>query len=315
MQADSTGRSWLANPYLLLTLAPLFWGGNAVIGKLATSELNAIELTFFRWVLGVVIIGLIAWRHLVKDWPLIRRHWPRLFVMGATGFAGFNIVLYWALHYTTAINVSIAQAAIPVVIMLLNGLLLGQRVFALQVLGAVLAIFGVVYTVTAGEPSQLLAGELNRGDAMMMLAVLFYAAYSVSLRNRPPIHDLSLIFSLAVASLVVVAPMMIWNVSDKGLVDFSWSAGLIILYVAIFPSFLAQLFFAKGVGSIGANRGGIFINLVPVFGALLAVLVVGEPFEFYHLLGLILVLAGIGMAEWIVRYKARRLRTDDEAGG
>ncbi len=293
--------SAFSSPYLLLALAPLFWGGNAVVGKLAITEWNAIEFTFLRWVFAVALIGFIARAHLKKDWPVIRQNWWKLFLMGSFGFVGFNLCLYGALHYTSAINVSIEQAAIPVVIMLLNRILFSQQVFGLQILGVVIATVGVIITVTQGNPATLLDEGLNRGDAIMIIAIIFYSVYSVSLRWKPEIHDLSFIFSLAVVSLTVLLPLIAWNAQTRGLPEITADNILLIIYVAIFPSFLAQLFYAKGVGRIGANRGGIFINLVPIFGALLAVLILGEAFKIYHMIGLLMVLAGIGLAEWIVR--------------
>ncbi|MBN3561002.1 EamA family transporter [Aliamphritea spongicola] len=291
----------LSSPYLLLTLAPLFWGGNAVVGKLAATEWNAIEFTFLRWVFAVALIGFIARSHLKKDWPVIRENWWKLCLMGGFGFVGFNLCLYGALHYTSAINVSIEQAAIPVFIMVLNRILFSQQVFGLQILGVVIATIGVVITVTQGNPAILLNEGLNRGDAIMIIAIVFYSVYSVSLRWRPQIHDLSFIFSLAVVSLAVLMPLIAWNTQSRGLPEITADNFLLIIYVAIFPSFLAQLFYAKGVARIGANRGGIFINLVPIFGALMAVVVLGEAFKIYHMIGLVMVLAGIGLAEWVVR--------------
>lgn len=293
--------SLFGHAYLLLTLAPLFWGANAVVGKLAADQLSAIELTFFRWLLAVAFIFFMTKKSIVKDWPVIKKYWRRLFCMGALGFVGFNLCLYGALHYTSAINVAIAQAAIPMVIILLNRIFFAQAVLALQIVGVMLAIFGVVVTVSRGDLAGLLQGNLNRGDAIMIIAVFCYALYSLSLRYKPQMNDFSFVFALAIASLVVMLPLMGWSISTRSFPQLSWSSIAIIVYIAVFPSFYAQLFYAKGIAKIGANRGGVFINLVPIFGAILAVLVLGEAFEFYHFLGLSLVLGGIALAEWIVR--------------
>ena len=300
---ESNG-SFFTNAYFLLTLAPLIWAGNAVLGKVAASDLSAIELTFFRWLVAVVFIFFIIRRTLKNDWPVIKQYWVRLFFMGAFGFVGFNLTLYSALHYTSAINVAIAQSAIPMVIILLNRALFKNQIFFIQVIGVLLAVAGVVFTVSKGDIPALLANGLNRGDALMFIAVLCYALYSISLRYKPDMNDFSFIFALAVASLITMLPLMLYSVSVNSLPQLSASSVAIILFIAIFPSFFAQLFYAKGVAKIGANRGGIFINLVPIFGTLLAVIVLRESFYFYHLLGLLLVLTGIAMAEWIVRKKA-----------
>lgn len=301
-QLKSNG-SFFTNAYLLLTLAPLIWAGNAVFGKLATNELNAIELTFFRWFVAVIFMFFIIRPHLKRDWPVIKQYWCRLFFMGAFGFVGFNLALYNALQHTTAINVAIAQSAIPVVIILLNRALFKNQIFVLQVVGVLLAIAGVVFTVSKGDLSALIKEGTNRGDALMFVAVLCYALYSVSLRYKPKINDFSFIFSLAVVSLITMLPLMLYSVSVHSFPEMSGTSIGIILFIAIFPSFFAQLFYAKGVAKIGANRGGIFINLVPIFGTLLAVIILKEQLHSYHLLGLALVLSGIAMAEWVVRRK------------
>ncbi|MGB1239453.1 MAG: DMT family transporter, partial [Pseudomonadales bacterium] len=276
----------------------------AVVGKLATGQLNAIELTFFRWLIAVIFIFFIARKGLRGDWPLIKRYWKRLSAMAIVGFVGFNLTLYGALHYTSAINVAISQAAIPMVIIALNKVFFGQRAFLLQLIGVSVALFGVALTVSRGNLISLLQGDLNRGDAMMLFAVMCYALYSLSLRYRPEIRDTSFIFALGLASLISMIPLMLWSVGEYSLPHINWETMAIILYVAIFPSFFAQLFYAKGIGMIGANRGGVFINLVPIFGALLAVLVLGEQFRDYHFYGLSLVLGGIALSEWIVKRRA-----------
>ncbi|MEH6444931.1 MAG: DMT family transporter [Oceanospirillaceae bacterium] len=308
MNTSQVKSSLFGHAYLLLTLAPLLWGANAVVGKLAANQLSAIELTFFRWFLAVVFIFFMTRKNIIQDWPVIKKYWRRLFFMGAFGFVGFNLSMYSALHYTTAINVAIAQAAIPMVIILLNRIFFAQAVFALQIVGVALAIFGVVVTVARGDVAGLLEGNLNRGDAMMIIAVACYALYSLSLRYKPEMNDFSFVFALAVASLIIMLPLMGWSISAHSLPQLSWSSIAIIVYIAVFPSFYAQLFYAKGIAKIGANRGGIFINLVPIFGAILAVLVLNEQFESYHMIGLSLVLSGIALAEWIVR-KRDKLNT------
>lgn len=300
-QDASAPRHALSNPYMLLTLAPLFWGGNAVVGKLAANEFTAIGFTFFRWLLTVLIVAFLARPYLRRDWSVIRQYWLRLVLMGWVGFIGFNLSLYGALHYTTAVNVAIEQAAIPVIIMLINGLVFRQAVYGWQIVGVVIAIVGVLFTVTQGQPLSILEGDLNRGDAIMLIGVLCYALYTVSLRWRPVMHDFSFLLVLSIGSLAFMTPLMLWDMQHHGLPEWQWSAFLMVLYVAIFPSFLAQLFYARGIALVGGNRGGVFINLVPIFGALLAVLVIGETFQFYHWLGLGLVLLGIGVAEWVVR--------------
>ena len=156
---------------------------------------------------------------------------------------------------------------------------------------------GVVVTATHGAPLALLEAGINRGDAIMMVAVLLYAGYAVALRWKPAVHWLSLLFAMAVAALLCATPAFLVEIATQGWRMPSAQGWLIVAYTAVFPSIVSQLFFIRGVELIGSNRAGLFINLVPIFGALLAVALLGEVFRAYHLLGLVLVIGGILIAE------------------
>jgi len=290
------------NAYTLLVLTTLFWAGNAIAGKLAAGVISPVELTFFRWLVACVLVYAVARPHLAHDWAIMRRHLPLLFTLGALGLAAFNFALYGALHHTTAINVTIEQSCMPVLIMLANYLFFGQRVTTLQSVGVVLTIAGVVVTATRGAPLSVLETGVNRGDAIMMLAVLLYGGYTVALRYRPQIHWMSLMLALAVSALAV--PFYAVEAAREGFRPPSLEAWAIVAYTAVFPSLLSQVFYIRGVAMLGPNRAGLFINLVPIFGALLAVLLLGEVFRPFHLTGLVLVLGGIALAEHFRRREA-----------
>ncbi len=286
-----------ANPYTLLTLTTLVWAGNATAGKLAAGVISPVALTFSRWLIACVIFTIFARPHLNKDWPIIRRHLPFLFALGALGFSAFNIGFYWALNYTTAINVTIEQSAMPVLIILANYLFFRVRVSGLQGIGVLLTIAGVLVTATRGSPLEIFETGVNRGDAVMMLCVILYGGYTVALRFRPDIHWTSLMFVLTGSAMLFAVPFYAVEIIRDGFRIPGPDAWAIIVYAAIFPSMLSQLFFIRGVTMLGANRAGIFMNLVPVFGALLAVVILAESFRLYHLAGLSLVLGGIAVAE------------------
>jgi drug/metabolite transporter (DMT)-like permease len=286
-----------ANPYALLTLTTLLWAGNAIAGKLAADVISPVALTFARWLIACVAFYFLARPHLNSDWPAIRKSLPLLFGLGALGFSAFNFGLYWALHYTTAINVTIEQSAMPVLIIFANYLFFSIRITGLQAVGVLLTIIGVLVTATRGSPLAVLESGINRGDAVMMLAVLLYGSYTVALRFRPDIHWTSLMFVLTCSAAVFAAPFYAVEILRDGFRMPGPEAWAIIAYTAIFPSMVSQIFFIRGVAILGANRAGLFINLVPIFGALLAVLILGESFRLYHLVGLALVLGGIAMAE------------------
>jgi drug/metabolite transporter (DMT)-like permease len=286
-----------ANPYTLLTLTTLFWAGNAIAGKLAAGVISPVALTWSRWLIACVAFYFLARPHLARDWPIVRRHLPLLFALGALGFSAFNIGLYWALNYTTAINVTIEQSAMPVLIILANYMFFSQRITALQGVGVLLTITGVLVTATRGSPLAIFETGVNRGDAIMLICVVLYGGYTVALRYRPDIHWTTLMFALSFSAMLFALPFYAVEILREGFQMPASKAWGIIAYTAIFPSMLSQLFFIRGVAMLGPNRAGLFINLVPIFAAVLAIMILGELFRAYHLAGLVLVLGGIAMAE------------------
>ncbi len=293
------------NAYFLLTLTTLFWAGNAIAGRLAADVIPPFTLTFVRWVLTVSILFWLARPVLRESWPVIRQNRLFLFVLGISGFAGFNFALYGALNYTTAINVTIEQSAMPMVIILLSFLVFRERILAAQAYGVALSILGVLITATRGDLTALLRLDVNIGDAIMMAGVLLYSGYSVALRRKPALDWRVFMLALGCSAAIFSLPFAVFDVMAGRLPEMSWKAPAILAYIVIFPSLMSQIFFIRGVELIGANRAGLFINLVPIFGAILAILILGERFEAYHAAGLAFVLAGIGLAEFAVRRRMR----------
>ena len=287
----------MKGPYLLLLIAPLFWGGGAVVGKLAVDEISPVTLTFYRWLIVSIVLLPVALPHLKKDFTEIKRHIVLLFSLGVCGFSAFNLIILEALHYTSAIKLSIEQAVIPIFIFLGNFIFLKMRCSLWQMIGLSIAIFGVITAVSNGNYSTILKDGINRGDIMVFFTSLLYAAYSFGLRWRPKISWLSFFFVLAVSACVFSLPFYLAEDSNLSITEVSWKGWVIIAYFAVISSICAELSYAKGVSMIGSNRAGQFINLVPIFGMLLSVLVLGENFHWYHGAGLILVLSGIILAE------------------
>jgi len=249
----------------------------------------------------VLVLLPFVYKHVWRERRELIRSAPVLFALGGLGLGLFNMGMYVALNYTSAINVSVEQAAMPLIIMLLNFFILRQRVVWQQILGLTLAIAGVILTATEGKPAQLAASGVNKGDAIMICATFFYAAYSVGLRWKPKIGWHSFMFALSFSALLVTLPFSFYEVTTRGFSALELNDLLILIYVVLFPSILAQLFFARGVELIGANRAGQFINLVPIFGALLAILLLSEQFRWYHGAGLLFVFGGITLAERSMR--------------
>ena len=283
--------------YLLLVLTTIFWGGNAVAGRFAVGHVSPMVLTALRWSVVVALLTVVAGPRLMAEREKVRPHLPLLFAYGATGFAGFNIALYSALNHTTAINVAIWQAAIPIFIFVMNFGAFRLRVTWAQVLGVAISVTGVAVVASEGSLQRLMALEVGRGDALMALASLFYAGYSVALRRRPDIHWSVLILVMASAAMVVSWPMALLELAGpRGI----WPDGrgwLVVLYAAVFPAIIAQTFYIRGVGIIGSNRGGLFVNLVPIMGTLLAIVILKEHFGLHHGIAMALVAGGIWLSE------------------
>ncbi|MCQ1851145.1 DMT family transporter [Neorhizobium galegae] len=284
--------------YLSLVIATLAWGGNAVAGKLAVGHVSPMMLTFWRWFFAVAIIFAISVPQLIKDWPVVRKNLPILLFLGVVGYVVFNGALYTAVNYTTAINVTVEQAVIPMLIFVINFALFRMKVSWAQILGFTLTLLGGIITAIHGDLSALVTLTVNFGDAIMMIAVVAYAIYTVALRWRPKIDWRTLMAVPAFFAMVFSLPLVFWEYSADRVIWPDEEGWVVVLYTGIFASLIAQVLYIKGVEEIGANRAGLFINLVPVFGTLLSVAIIGESLQLFHVIGLALALGGIAIAEW-----------------
>lgn len=294
-------KRWLGavwqQPYFLLAMTTLFWAGNAVAGRAAVGELSPFALTMLRWAIVSTIILVVAGKDLRAAWPILKTRLLYVFLMGAVGFTLFNATFYVAAHYTTALNIGIIQGAMPVFVLLGGLLVFGTRISILQILGVLVTVGGVIVVAAAGDVSRLLELAFNEGDVLMLVAASLYAGYAVYLRTKPQVAGLAFFGGLALSAFVASLPLLAIEVWQGSLLWPSPKGWAIIAYVSIFPSFLSQIFFIRGVELIGPGRAGVFINLVPVFAALLAVMLLGEQLQLYHVAALALVLFGIWLAE------------------
>jgi drug/metabolite transporter (DMT)-like permease len=283
-------------PYLLLTLTALFWSGNFVLGRAVHGSVPPVGLAFWRWAGATLILIGPAWGHLRRDGPVLAASWPIVLVLSALGVAVFNTLVYIGLQTTGALNAVLMQSTMPVMIVALGFLAFRDTVTVRQAVGIALSLSGAVAIVTRGNPAALAGVELNGGDLWIVLAVASYAAYSVLLRRRPAVHPLSLLVATFLPGSLMVLPFYVWESLSGRPVRLDAPSLLAIAYVAIFPSILAYFCFNRGVELVGANRAGLFIHLMPVFGSIMAVLFLGERFEPFHAAGIALILAGIVLA-------------------
>lgn len=289
--------TWLSNqPYVLLTLAPIFWAGNAVVGRGVVGEIPPVTLSFLRWTGAFLLILPFAFSHLKRDWPVIRGRLGQMAIISVIGVSIFNTLQYWALEYTIALNALLMQSSGPLFIALFSLIILGIRLTLAQAIGIVVSLTGVLVILLRGDLAALMQIDLNKGDLLFILALAMFGLYSVLSMKRPKIHDLSFAsFTFGCGALFLI-PVVIWEVSVRGAFNPATSNLAAVAYVAIFPSIAAYLCYNRGIELIGANRAGPFFHLIPVFGSVMAIGFLGEQFRFFHLIGYALVLVGVFIA-------------------
>ncbi len=256
-----------------------------------------MALVTVRWLGALGLLAVFAHAQVRRDWSAIRERLMFVSAMGALGFTAFNALYYVAAHSTTAVNIGIIQGAVPVFV--LAGALVVDRtpVGGVQFAGVLVTLLGVVIVACGGDFARLATFTLNSGDLLMIAACALYAGYTLALRRRPPVSALSLFTVMAGAAFLTSLPLAL---TEAALGQFQWptpAGWLILALVTLFPSFLAQISFIQGVTLIGPSRAGVFINLVPVFASILAILVLEEPFAPFHGVALCLVLGGIWLSE------------------
>lgn len=282
---------------VLLVFTTLIWGANAVAARLAVGEIPPMLLTCVRWLVCCVALTLSSRREIAVHWRAVLPAWRRVLLMGTLGFTGFNALFYGAAHHTTAINIAIIQGTIPVLVLLGSLLWFRTRIGALQMVGVALTLAGIAVVASHGSWAALAALQFNIGDLWMLIACLLYAGYALGLRRRPAVPAIVFFAATAAVACLVSLPLVAAEVALGGFFMPSAKGVLLVLFIGLLPSFVSQLTFIRAVALIGPARAGVFLNLVPIFGPLLAVLVLGEPLALYHALALALVLGGIYVAE------------------
>jgi drug/metabolite transporter (DMT)-like permease len=288
---------WLWNSaWPLLVLANLFWAGNIVLGRGVAGMVPPIALAYWRWTGAFLIAIGFARPYLQRDLPNLLRHWRMMLLLSATGIATYNTMSYIGLSSTTALNVLLLQSAGPLVIIVWAFALFSERPSAWQSAGVALSLVGVAVIAAHGSLEALLHLTLNRGDVWILVALLIYGIYAALFRVRPSAHPLSfLVATMGIGSMMIL-PFYLWEIAQGGRIDGGAPALLAMAYIAVFPSFIAYLFFNRGIELIGATRAGQSWHLMPVFGAILALLFLGETLYLYHAVGIALIAAGIVLA-------------------
>ena len=284
-------------PYLLLTLTSLFWAGNAVVGRAVADSIPPVALSQIRWTLALAVVLPLAWGGLREEFALIRRHFWLLALLAFTGVSAFNVMLYWSLHHTTVINATLMQSTGPLLIGLWSWLLFREPLTRRQLAGILVSLAGVAIVVSAGDIGRLAKLTLNIGDIVIIVAIGIYALYSALLRTRPGMSSISfLAVTIAIGAVLLVPLTVAEQLAGADFAPPTFGAWAAIGYVSLFPSILAYLCFNRGVQLIGANRSGPFLHLVPLFGAILAIVFLGERPGIHHGIGALLIVGGVFLA-------------------
>ena len=291
------GKWFWHSPHLLLTCATLSWAGHAIGARIAVGEVSPLLLMQLRWLFCFLILFMVFSKQMRLYWPIVRQRWRYVALMGGGGLAGFTALFSLGAQHTTAVNLGITQGAIPAFVMVFGMLLFGTRIGRLQFLGLLVSLCGVVVLITGGQIAMLLTLTFNVGDLMMIAACFCYALYVLHLGKRLEMPPIIMVAYFSVSAFVALTLFTIGEAAAGQLVQPSLTGLAVILYCAIFPSILSQTFFMRGVELIGATRAGLYVNLVPVFAAFLAMGILSEPMYGYHIMALIMVVAGIALAE------------------
>ncbi|MEJ2328679.1 MAG: DMT family transporter [Gammaproteobacteria bacterium] len=287
------------SPYLLLVMTTLFWGGNFNVGRAVIGEVPPLGLSFWRWMVAWMIIFPIAYRPMWKRRHLLIENWFLLLLLAVTGVTLFNSLVYLGLQTTTAINASLMQSINPVLIILLSILLLGHRPQVMQLLGVLVSLAGAIVILTRGDPAILKGLEFASGDLLVLLAVFLWGLYTVLLKKLPEeLRGIPVLGYTVTVGTILILPFYLHETMNGRPVPLTPTSIASILYVAIFPSVLAYIFWNHATARLGPERTGQFSHLIPVFGILIATLVLGESLQSYHFAGILLVSAGLLLANF-----------------
>jgi drug/metabolite transporter (DMT)-like permease len=291
-----------AYPYALLLLANFFWATNWILGRGIHEAFPPVALSFYRWVAAALILAPIALPRLKGQWHLVREHWWLFLVLGGTGVCTFQAVIYVGLNYTTAINATILNAATPLIMVLMVWGIEGVAATRRQWVGMAATFLGVLLIVSRGDWHNLRDFHFNTGDLIIFICLPLWSLYSVLVQRRPMAMDgIAFVFVLSLIGIAALSPAFAYE--EVFVRTPVWSVAMVgaVLYIAVSSSILGYLFWNRGVELVGANAAGFTYPFQPAFTALLAVIILGEPFRLYNGLGFGIILVG-----WLLTTGLRR---------
>jgi drug/metabolite transporter (DMT)-like permease len=281
--------------YVFLLLATFFWSGNFIVGKFATLfEIPPLTLNFYRWFAVWLILIPFTYKEICNNVPSIKKNWLLISFMGVITISTFNSVVYLALNYTQVINAVLMLAAIPAVVMILSSFMNIEKTNIFQLLGLFLSIIGISIIISNAEIKKLISLNFNKGDLLMLICVFTWALYSTLLKkNKFQFSQFTLIQLMVSVGVLFLIPQFLYEKSIGLEVNFNKAFFLILLYVALFPAIAAYYCWQKAIEIIGPNRSSMFIQLMPLFSAIMAIIIFNEQFQLYHFTGALFIGTGI----------------------
>ena len=292
--------------YILLVLTTLFWSGNFIVGKAAsTFEIPPFSLNFYRWLFAGLILLPFTFKEILKNKDYIFNNIGFFIVLGITSITIFNSTVYYSLYYMQVISGVLMISTIPVWIMFISSILGIEKTNKFHILGVVLSLLGVLFIITKSDLNVIKNLAFNRGDLIMASGMFAWALYSALLKKKTyEISQITLLEVVIISGLVFLVPIYILEMNFGNQIILGMPFVLTLSYVVIFPGLASFFFWIKGIGIIGANRAGVFLHLMPVFGSIMAIVFFGEKFMIYHLLGAIFIVAGITLSNKKIKKNA-----------
>ena len=284
--------------YLILILTTVFWSGNFIVGKAASMyQIPPFSLNFYRWFFAGLILLPFTYQELIKKKKYIINNLGFFIVLGITSITIFNSIVYYSLYYTQVISGILMISTIPVWIIFISSILKIEKTNIYQIIGVILSLTGVIFIITKADLNLIKNLDFNKGDLSMVIAMFSWAIYSALLKSKKyEISQVSLLEVVIICGLFFLIPIYFIEMNMGNLIILGKPFYLILAYVVIFPGLASFFFWIKGISIIGANRAGIFLHLMPIMGAIMAMLIFDERFMFYHILGAIFIIAGITLS-------------------
>ena len=284
--------------YILLTLTALFWSGNFIVGKAASIyEIPPFSLNFYRWLFAFIILFPFTYKEIITNKKYILENLGFFIILGITSITIFNSIVYYSLYHTQVISGVLMISTIPVWIMFIASLLKIEKTNIYQIVGVILSLTGVIFIITKADLELVKNLNFNKGDLSMVVAMFSWAIYSALLKKKTyKVSQIALLEVIIICGFIFLVPVYFIEMSLGYKVILETPFILTLSYVVLFPGIIAFFFWIKGIGFIGANRAGVFLHLMPIFGAIMAILIFDEKFMPYHFLGAIFIIVGITLS-------------------